>query len=136
MLAKPAGPPLAPDTTAASETSLALLERARAGDRDALERLIARYLARLKRWASGRAPVWARHESDTDDFVQEAVLGTLANIDGFRPKHDGACSATFARPFSTASGIACDDAIISCRQGPGVDQIPTQAPSPLDTAIG
>jgi RNA polymerase sigma-70 factor (ECF subfamily) len=42
------------------ETSLSLLERAREGDADALNALIARYLPRLQRWAHGRLPAWAR----------------------------------------------------------------------------
>lgn len=39
-----------------SPSSLTLLERAQAGDRAALDPLIARYLPRLQRWASGRLP--------------------------------------------------------------------------------
>src|SRR5829696_8052644 len=42
------------------ESSLALVERARDGDDEALGRLCARYLPRLQRWAHGRLPSWAR----------------------------------------------------------------------------
>jgi hypothetical protein len=37
-------------------SSLTLLERAQAGDRAALDLLVARYLPRLQSWASGRLP--------------------------------------------------------------------------------
>lgn len=40
---------------AEAEATLQLLQRARAGDRTALETLIARYLPRLKRWAGADA---------------------------------------------------------------------------------
>ena len=39
------------------ESTFSLIERARAGDEQALERLFARHLAPLRRWASGRVPV-------------------------------------------------------------------------------
>lgn len=85
-----------PDPTALqaeAETTLQLLQRARAGDRTALETLIARYLPRLKRWASGRMPIWARDVADTDDIVQEAVLRTFARLDDFEPRREGALQA-------------------------------------------
>ena len=85
-----------PDLTALqadAEATLQLLQRARAGDRSAVETLIARYLPRLKRWATGRMPIWARGMADTDDIVQEAVLRTFARLDDFEPRHEGALQA-------------------------------------------
>jgi hypothetical protein len=38
------------------EPTLTLLQRLRAGDAAARERLVARYLPRLTRWAHGRLP--------------------------------------------------------------------------------
>ena len=87
---------LPPDLTALqteAEATLQLLQRARAGDRSAVETLIARYLPRLKRWATGRMPIWARDVADTDDIVQEAVLRTFARIDDFEPRREGALQA-------------------------------------------
>src|SRR5262245_36040754 len=42
------------------DATLELLARARAGDHEALNRLFARYLPSLRRWASGRLPHWSR----------------------------------------------------------------------------
>ena len=75
----PSNSPPTPPTDA--ESSMALLKRARAGDRQALEALTARYLPRLRRWASGRLPRWARDLADTEDLVQETVLQTFKRID-------------------------------------------------------
>lgn len=76
-----------------AEATLQLLQRARAGDRDAVDTLIARYLPRLRRWASGRLPQWARSMADTDDIVQDAVIRTFARIDQFDPRGEGALQA-------------------------------------------
>jgi RNA polymerase sigma factor (sigma-70 family) len=75
------------------QSSLTLLERAQAGDRDALESLIARYLPRLQRWASGRLPRWARDMSDTQDLVQETLFQTFKRIERFEARGEGALHA-------------------------------------------
>jgi RNA polymerase sigma-70 factor (ECF subfamily) len=67
-----------------------LLKRARAGDGRALDQLFARYLPRLRRWAHGRVPVWARNSIDTGDLVQETVLNAYRNLVSFEPRHEGA----------------------------------------------
>jgi RNA polymerase sigma-70 factor (ECF subfamily) len=67
-----------------------LLRRARAGDRQALDRLFERYLPALHRWAHGRIPHWARHSMDTADVVQETVLQTIRNLGSFQPQREGA----------------------------------------------
>src|SRR2546428_459621 len=72
------------------EASIDLLERARAGDRRALDALIARYLPRLRRWASGRLPRWARDLADTQDLVQDTLLQTFKRIDMLEISHEGA----------------------------------------------
>ena len=42
------------------ESSVELLAKARAGDDEALERLLQYHVPRLRRWATGRLPAWAR----------------------------------------------------------------------------
>ena len=76
-----------------AETTQVLLDRARSGDQGALDRLFARYLPPLQRWASGRLPRAARDITDTQDLVQETLLGTLRRLNAFEPRHDGALFA-------------------------------------------
>jgi RNA polymerase sigma-70 factor (ECF subfamily) len=74
-------------------SSLTLLERAQAGDRVALDSLVARYLPRLQRWATGRLPRWARDMADTQDLVQETLFQTFKRIERFESRGEGALQA-------------------------------------------
>lgn len=90
--------PSAPDSPGAVESGIgasswSLLLRARQGDRGALDALFARHLPALYRWSRGRLPRWAREFSDTNDVVQDAVLKTLARLEGFEPRREKALQA-------------------------------------------
>lgn len=75
------------------DTTVELVERAKAGDRDALDRLVTRFLPPLRRWASGRLPRWSRDLMDTDDLVQETVIRALNRIGQFESRHPGSLQA-------------------------------------------
>jgi RNA polymerase sigma factor (sigma-70 family) len=75
------------------ESTLDLLERARSGDRHAMDCLFARYVPLLSRWATGRLPRWARDLADTHDLVQETLLQTFKKIDTFECRGEGALQA-------------------------------------------
>ena len=77
----------------AFDTSVQLLLRAQSGDTEALDHLLQRYLPALSRWASGRLPRWARDRYDTEDLIQETILGVLPHIEGFQPRREGALRA-------------------------------------------
>jgi RNA polymerase sigma-70 factor (ECF subfamily) len=78
------------DPTVSSAT---LLVRAQAGDAAACDALFKRYLPRLRRWAHGRLPLPARDLADTDDLIQDSLLGTLRSLDRFVPRFEGALQA-------------------------------------------
>jgi RNA polymerase sigma-70 factor, ECF subfamily len=65
-------------------STLSLLNRARAGDREALDELFARYVPLLRRWAAGRLPRSVRELADTPDLVQDTMLQVFRNIKGAR----------------------------------------------------
>lgn len=75
------------------ESTFELIERAREGDQDSLERLMARHLGPLRRFVSGRLPYWARDLSDTDDLVQDTLLRTFKKIEDFEVRGAGALQA-------------------------------------------
>jgi RNA polymerase sigma-70 factor, ECF subfamily len=79
-----------PADVRAANSSLMLVLRAQNGDEVAREELCARYLPRLRRWAHGRMPGWARQHLDTEDIVQETLLRSIGQLDGFSANHDQA----------------------------------------------
>ena len=58
-----------------------------------MERLFARHLKPLQRWASGRLPGWVRDLADTDDLVQDTLIQTFKKIGSFEPRGVGALQA-------------------------------------------
>ena len=77
----------------AEDASFLLLQRAQAGDSEAIEQLMARYLPRLRRWATGRLPRTARDLADTTDLVQNALLQTFRRIETVQAGRDGGLQA-------------------------------------------
>jgi RNA polymerase sigma-70 factor (ECF subfamily) len=73
-----------------AESTATLLSLVRDGDRAARERLVARYLPLLRRWARGRLPQHARDLNDTHDLVQITLVSALEGIERFRPQREGA----------------------------------------------
>jgi len=72
------------------ETTTRLLERVREGDDGARERLFARVLPALTRWAHHRLPVGARDLAETDDLVQMTLTRALDRLDRFESRGEGA----------------------------------------------
>jgi len=75
------------------ESTFTLVERAQAGDEEALNRLLARHLPPLRRWAHGRLPKWARDVAETDDLVQDTLLQTFRRLSVFEVRGPGALLA-------------------------------------------
>jgi RNA polymerase sigma-70 factor (ECF subfamily) len=119
-----------------SESTSVLLARARAGDDRALEPLFARYLPRLRRWASGRLPRWARDATDTQDLVQDTLLSVFKQIDVFEPRREGAFQAYLRQAVMNR----IRNAIRSRTRRPdgtSIDEaLPSSEQSALERAIG
>jgi RNA polymerase sigma-70 factor, ECF subfamily len=78
-------------------STLDLLQRASAGDEQAINQLFARYAPALNRWASGRLPRGLRDIADTQDIVQDAMLQTFRNLHGFEYRGEGGFHAYLRR---------------------------------------
>ena len=118
------------------ESTVQLLDRARGGDREALDKLFARCLPRLRRWAAGRLPRWARDLADTQDLVQEAVLQTFKRIDAFEARREGALQAYLRQAVMNRIR---DEMRRFDRRGPSAELESgwsADGPSPLESAIG
>jgi RNA polymerase sigma factor (sigma-70 family) len=130
--ANPSGDPHALDP----ETTVELLNRVKAGDNAARERLVARCIPPLRRWARGRLPSYARDMLDTDDLVQESVLAALGRIQGFEARREGALQAYLRQALANR----IKDVIRYKRRRPLQTELPEdardQGESPLDQVIG
>lgn len=72
------------------ESTAVLLDQIRSGDTTARERLFARVMPVLHRWAHRRLPVGARDLTDTADVVQVTVGRALARLEHFEHRGEGA----------------------------------------------
>jgi len=118
------------------ESTFSLLERARGGDRQAIDRLVERHRGPLARWASGRLPRWARGMVDTQDVVQETLFQTFKRIEAFRPERVGALQAYLRQAVLNR----IRDELRRVGRRPVTDALEDQhvdpGPSPLEEAIG
>jgi RNA polymerase sigma factor (sigma-70 family) len=73
-----------------AEPTIALIRRVQAGDADARELLLRRFLPLLQRWAHGRLPRQMRDLNETDDLVQVTLVKALARLDQFESAGPGA----------------------------------------------
>jgi RNA polymerase sigma-70 factor, ECF subfamily len=129
-----AGGPGPPESDLVS--SVELVAQARAGDRRALDRLFARYLPILRRWASGRLPLWARDLLDTDDMIQETMIRTLHNVEHFVPRHDGAVGAYLRQALNNRIRDEIRRANARPRRAELAEDHPDDGASPLEQALG
>ena len=120
---------------AKGDSSVDLLLRAKSGDDDALNRLLARYLPRLRRWASGRLPWGLRTMLDTGDLVQEAVIHALPHLNGLEIRNEHAL--LFYLKQAVRNRVI--DLHKRARHRPARQEIPEDAPargtSPQEAAI-
>jgi RNA polymerase sigma factor (sigma-70 family) len=119
------------------ETTATLLSRVRAGDSLALEVVAARLLPRLKHWATGRLPAWARDLAETQDLVQETIASVLARLREFEPRHEAALTVYLREALANRIRNELRRAI---RHPPadGLDaarHLPSVYPSPLESAV-
>ena len=120
----------------AADSSLILVMRAQEGDQRAKEELCARYLPRLKRWARGRLPVWAREHLDTEDIVQETLVRSIAQLEGFSPTHEHAFWAYTCQALRNR----LRDVVRRAQRRPATGELTEEHvaddPSPLELAVG
>jgi RNA polymerase sigma-70 factor (ECF subfamily) len=127
------GRPADPPAYTGVDSTFDLVERAKSGDDEALNRLFARYLPSLRRWASGRLPRWSRDLMDTDDLVQETVVRAVKRLDRFESRHEGALQAYLRQAIVNR----IRDEIRRTKRSPAAtENVSDRGASPLEDAIG
>ena len=128
--------PATPAAQPGVDSTFDLVQQAKAGDREAVNRLFARHLPALRRWASGRLPRWTRDLMDTDDLVQETVVRAFKRIEAFEPRHEGALQAYLRQAIVNR----IRDEVRRSSRSPAATELDEnetdRAASPLDEAIG
>jgi len=119
-----------------TSSSVTLLLRAQNGDEVARNELCARYLPRLRHWAHGRLPDWARDHLDTEDIVQDTLMQSVRRLDAFIPEHDRAFCAYLCEALRNRLRDAIRRAVRKPPGAPLEDRVPTSSPSPLELAVG
>ena len=113
-----------------------LLRLAKQGDSRARDVLLARYIPRLARWASGRLPLYARSLLDTQDLVQETLVRVLEGLDRIEVRGPGGFQAYVRQAVLNR----IKDQVRWAARRPGPEGVPEEirdpAPSPLEHAIG
>jgi RNA polymerase sigma factor (sigma-70 family) len=118
------------------ESSFELIQRAQAGDSSALDRLLARYRPRLRRWASGRLPRYAREIADTEDLVQEVLVGTFRTLQTFEQQGEWALQAYLRRAVMNRIRDELRKVQSRPRRIGLVENVPSREASPLEVAAG
>ena len=123
------------DSLLSDEPTIELVLKARGGDRRAVEALLQRCLPKLRRWAHGKLPAYAREGLDTGDLVQEAALHLLKRVDHFEPRHVGAMQAylrqsVMNRIRDEIRRVGRRPASVELVEEPAADE-----PSPLEVTI-
>jgi RNA polymerase sigma-70 factor (ECF subfamily) len=117
-------------------SSVELVHKAREGDRQALDHLFKRYIPVLRRWTTGRLPLWARDLVDTDDMIQDTLVRTFRSVEAFVPRHDGAFAAYLRQVLDNR----IRDEVRNATRRPRGDAISESRAdsdvSPLEAAIG
>jgi RNA polymerase sigma factor (sigma-70 family) len=123
------------DAETPADATYELLERAKRGDREALDALFTRQIPTLRRWAGGRLPRWARDIADTQDLVQDTVLQVFKRVEAFEPRGAGALQAYLRQAVMNR----IRNEFRSKGRRPAFQDLDEQAPgddtSPLEAAI-
>jgi RNA polymerase sigma-70 factor (ECF subfamily) len=118
------------------ENTAALLDRIRAGDLHARERLLVRYLPLLHTWVHGRLPRGARGMAETADLVQVAFYRALTRLEAFEHRHEGAFFAYLRQIVLNAIREEIRRSVRRPSVPEPLDEPADHAPSVVEQAIG
>jgi RNA polymerase sigma-70 factor, ECF subfamily len=136
MEPEPRGAEAAAGGAITAEATFELLVRVRNHDRQAVDALFARHLPRLRRWARGRLPSWARDAGDTQDLVQETLVQVFKHVERFEPRREGAFQAYLRQAVMNRIRNAVRDRGRRPDQTQVDEAMPSSDLSPVERAIG
>jgi len=124
------------ETPNSLESTSDLVERAKLGEREALDRLFTRQLPALRRWARGRLPRRMRDLQDTEDLVQDTAIKAIRRLSSFVSRHPGALQAYLRQAVANRIRDEIRRSVRSPEMQELNDHEEHAGASPLDEAIG
>jgi RNA polymerase sigma-70 factor (ECF subfamily) len=121
-----AATPVEAEVPFSPEATIDLLTKVKAGDQDALNRLVTRCLPSLTRWAHGRLRGDFRDIQDTVDLVQDTIVAALKRLGQFEPRHEGSLQAYLR--------VALDNRVRDVIRRQGRRPVQTALPDDLEAA--
>jgi len=118
------------------ETTTWLIQRAKAGDEAARNRLFGRYVPILSRWVHQRLPQSGRDTAETADLVQLTLMRAFANLDAFETRGEGAFLGYLRQILLNAIRDETRRAAVRRAPRPVDESLPDAGPGPLERTIG
>jgi RNA polymerase sigma-70 factor, ECF subfamily len=118
------------------ETTTWLIQRAKAGDEAARNRLFGRYVPILSRWVHQRLPRSGRDTAETADLVQLTLMRAFARLDTFESRGEGAFLGYLRHILLNAIRDETRRAAVRRAPQPVDDALPDAGPGPLERTIG
>lgn len=122
-----------PETLESTATLVRAIHR---GDDAARDRLLARCLPLLTRWAHGRLPRFGRNLAETDDLVQVSLLRALNNLESFEARRPGALLAYLRTILMNAVREEIRRSARHPSESLPTSELPADRPSVLEDLIG
>jgi RNA polymerase sigma-70 factor (ECF subfamily) len=118
------------------ETTALLLDRARAGDEEARNRLCARFIPVLTRWAHQRLPRQSRDLAETGDLVQVTLVRALGRLEEFESRGEGAFLGYLRQILLNAIRDEARRAAVRRGRSPLHEGLADPGPTALEEAVG
>jgi RNA polymerase sigma-70 factor (ECF subfamily) len=118
------------------ETTTWLIQRAKAGDEAARNRLFGRYVPVLSRWVHQRLPRSGRDTAETADLVQLTLMRAFVNLEAFESRGEGAFLGYLRQILLNAIRDEARRAVVRRAPQPVDESLPDTGPTPLESALG
>ena len=115
--------------------TIELIAQIRSGDDGAWNRLAARELPQLERFARGKIPAWARSATDTQDVVQSVLARVLPRLSSWETETPGALRAFLRKAVANHVVDEIRKARRRISSPEPLEALPDRTPSPLAQAI-
>jgi len=104
-------------------------------EREHLDSLLASHRPGLRRWAGGRLPRYARESADTEDLVQDAMIGAARHVATLEQRDDEGVQAYLRRAVINRIRDELRRVQSRPRREELVDDAIDDEPSPFDCVI-